>query len=53
MSDDLSKSIAITRIRNAERRLLAAQDHYEQQAAKAALDQALRHLESIRGAERG
>lgn len=53
MTDDLHKSIAIVRIKNAERRLLAAQDHYERIAAKAALDEALRHLESIRGVERG
>jgi hypothetical protein len=53
MTDYLNKAIAFTRVKNAERRLLVAQDDYERQVAKVQLDEALRHLEAIRGAEHG
>jgi len=52
MLDDPSKHLLAIRIRDAEWRLLNAQDHYERQAAKIAYEQALAQLERERGTER-
>ncbi len=53
MLDDLNTDIARIRVVNAEKRLLRATDYYEKQAAQAMLDEALAHLEKLRGASRG
>jgi hypothetical protein len=53
MLDDPTRHILATRIRDCERRMLNAQDHYERQAAKIAYEEALAQVEKLRSAERG
>jgi hypothetical protein len=53
MLDDPIRHVLAVRIRDAERRMLNAQDHYERQAAKAAYDEALAQFERARDEQRG
>jgi hypothetical protein len=53
MLDDPTRHVLAIRIRDAERRLLNAQSHYERQAAKLAYEQALGEWELHKGESRG
>jgi hypothetical protein len=53
MLDDATRHVLAVRIRDAERRLLNAQDHYERQAAKFAYEEALAQFEKARDEQRG
>lgn len=53
MLDDTTRHVLAVRIRDAERRMLNAQDHYERQAAKFAYEEALAQFERVRDSERG
>ncbi len=55
MADDLNRNIAKVRVLNAERRLLCtpSSDHYAKQAAQAAYEEALVHLEKLGSRNRG
>jgi hypothetical protein len=45
---DLTRNILAVRVRNAERQLLNAVDHYEKAAAKIVLERVLNELEQYR-----
>jgi hypothetical protein len=53
MMDDPVKRLLALRVRDAERQLLRAKDHYEVSAAKHAHQQALDALERHKGETRG